>query len=257
MVCFVVGEYFVYVENQFAINILLSAVFCAGGIFIVVVILSVTQQSQELAESMKSESEKEILLKEIHHRVKNNLQIIISLLRLEKHKLTDDKSVEAITNCEGKVYTMATLHESLYQTEDLSNVNFKSYISSILDNLIRSYAGSKPIEQNLNICKANFSIDLLIPLGLIMNEIMANSLKHAFANIETGNITIHLIETKPRHYRLTVHDNGPGVPMDFFTNQHKGLGSELIFDLVSQINGTIEVVNFSEQKAFEINFEIQ
>jgi two-component sensor histidine kinase len=254
MVCFALGEYLIYIENQFAINLLLSAVFCAGGVFIVVVILSVTKQNVALQESMKSESEKEILLKEIHHRVKNNLQIIISLLRLEKNKLTDEKSVEAITNCEGKVYTMASLHESLYQTEDLSKVNFKSYINSILDNLIVTYANAKPIHKNINICKANFSIDLLIPLGLVMNEIIANSFKHAFTYMDQGEITIHLIETNPHLYKLTVHDSGTGVPTDFFTNQNKGLGSELIFDLVNQIEGTIEIVEFSETKAFEIIF---
>ncbi|MBL4705829.1 MAG: ATP-binding protein [Flavobacteriales bacterium] len=256
MLSFILGGYFVYTDNYAASNILMSIVFFCGGMFIVVVIISITKQHVALEESIKSDSEKETLLKEIHHRVKNNLQIIISLLRLGKAKLSDPKGVDAITNCENKVHTMATLHESLYRTKDLSNVNFKAYVAEILDHVSHSLAGSKTINKNLNICEANFNLDLLIPLGLIMNEILANTVKHAFNGTNEGTISIHLLEENRGSYTLTVHDSGPGIPKDFFKLQSNGLGSELIHGLVSQIDGEVSIINFSSSTAFEIKFGI-
>lgn len=256
MAAFVLGGYVVYTGNEVATNLVLSSVFFCGSFFVITIVVSVTRQTKELEASRESDSEKETLLKEIHHRVKNNLQIIISLLRLEKSKLADRRAIESLTNCENKVYTMAALHERLYKHSELSKVNFSSYAEEIIDNVTHALGLNKSITRELNLCDAHLSLDMLIPLGLIMNEVLSNSIKHGFAGSREGTIYMHLIETEKDQFKLTMYDSGSGVPANFFNGKYHGLGAELIQDLVSQINGEVSIIPFSETRAFVIDFSI-
>ena len=194
MLSYVVGAIVIAVEEVPAINLVLSSVFFCGGVFVLIAMRSAGVQSEELERTIEKDLEKEILLKEIHHRVKNNLQIIISLLRLEKGKIEDSQALEAMSSSENRVFAMATLHESLYRSEKLSEVNFKDYTTQIIANLKSSLTTNARIETKLNLCNAKFTTDILIPLGLIMNEVISNAFKHGFSSLDEGWIEVHLIE---------------------------------------------------------------
>jgi PAS domain S-box-containing protein len=202
-----------------------------------------------LKESIK---EKEILLREIHHRVKNNLQIIASLLRLQEGSVNDEM-VEVLMESEGRVKTMAMVHEKLYQSPSFTDINFKEYIQRLVQDLYSSYAiNTHDIRTSLDIEDINLNIDTSIPLGLIINELMTNSIKHAF-NEGKGEIKI-ILRSKWDEYELIVSDSGKGIPKDLDFRTTSSLGLQIVNSLVSQIDGKITLDRINGTK-FQITFK--
>lgn len=182
--------------------------------------------------------EKETLLKEVHHRVKNNLQIISSLLNLQTNYLNDSESIELFQETKNRIKTLALVHEKLYKSEDVEYVNIKNYIQSIVDLLSYSY-NKEYIDVSINIDDElfdKFDIEKAIPCGLIVNEVVSNAYKHAFDKILKGKIDISL-EIDGSICRMIVSDNGVGLPDDFDPNNLNSLGLELIDALVLQLDG--------------------
>lgn len=208
-------------------------------------------QNQDIT---KQKEEKELLLKEIHHRVKNNLQIINSLLRLQSHQVEDERSLSLFEECQNRILSMAIIHEKLYKSQDLANIDTKSYIETLSESLLRSYRTNKDVSIKV-ICKvSSVGIDTLMPLGLILNEIISNSLKYAFTGRSNGKITILLDRSSDTTYEMMIGDNGVGLPADFSWENSTTLGIELIKTLVDQINGTIDKVKDAPGTAFKISF---
>ena len=185
--------------------------------------------------------EKEILLKEIHHRVKNNLQIISSLFRLQTDQMKNPEILNKFRESHDRVRSMALIHEYLYQSNDLERVPIKDYIQSLVSNLFRSY-GVDPadIHPVFSIGDAHLNLDVAIPCGLILTELVSNVLKYAFPNNKSGVLRIGLSETGPGRYRLSVEDNGVGLPVDFAPENGRSLGLRLVHVLARQINGEVK-----------------
>ena len=198
---------------------------------------------QKQNESIKKQKEeKEVLLKEIHHRVKNNLQVINSLIRLQCAYTDDQVALDLFDECQNRIISMALIHEKMYESHDLSNVNIQEYIAELSQNLLRSYRLHKNVELDIDVSVKTLTLDTLIPLGLLLNELISNSLKHAFLDDkEDGVITVKLDrDSSSGKFVLEIGDNGIGLPNDFTFNSALTLGIELVVILSSQLDGTIE-----------------
>jgi two-component sensor histidine kinase len=209
---------------------------------------------EELENSTVSLKEKEQLLKEVHHRVKNNLQIVSSLLNLQSSNILDEKYLDLITDSRNRINSMAIVHEMLYAAKDLSKIEIGEYIRRLGNSIHQSF--SKPgsdvkfnfnIEQNLF-----FDVDHMIPIGLIINEIVSNSFKYAFPG-NNGQINIDLNRYESGYY-LSIQDNGIGLSEDFNPEKDGHLGMQLILMLSQQMEGKITIRRQQQGTAYTISF---
>ena len=197
--------------------------------------------------------EKEILLKEIHHRVKNNLQVINSLLSLQSNYTTDEKSLALFDEAKSRIRTMALIHEKMYQSGDLAHIDFQDYIMALTNDLIATYSINCDIFLDIKVDPIKFSIDTIIPLGLLINEIISNTLKYAFVNRNKGIIKIHLTKLDDNKFVLIAGDNGVGMPKAIFEGENTSLGVELIKIFTEQLDGEIKQLE-TEGTVYELNF---
>ncbi|MCX6295166.1 MAG: PAS domain S-box protein [Bacteroidetes bacterium] len=190
----------------------------------------------------QSLQEKEILLKEVHHRVKNNLQVISSILNLQSSYVKDEGTLDILKESQNRIKSMAFIHESLYQTKDFSSINFTEYVVNLSQNLLHSYSNfDNEIKLNLDIQNVFLNLDLAIPCGLIINEIVSNALKYAFVeNSRDGEITIKM-QVIDDDLVLNIGDNGKGLPADLDFRNTESLGLQLVVTLTDQLSGTIEL----------------
>ncbi|MFH0787577.1 MAG: CHASE domain-containing protein [Pseudomonadota bacterium] len=201
----------------------------------------ITDRKRAEEQVLASLKEKETLLKEIHHRVKNNLAVISSLLGLQSRYLEDEKSREIFQESQDRVRVMANIHTLLYQSEDLSRVDFGGFIRDLAGRLQQSYGTAEfPIEIHVDIADVSLPIETSISCGLVLNELVSNALKHAFPEGRGGEVNISMITAEDR-YVLNVQDNGIGFPEAVAFQNTKSLGLELVNLLVGQINGTIDL----------------
>ncbi len=200
--------------------------------------------SRNLKETAISKEEKVTLIKEIHHRVKNNLQIITSLLRLQASTIEDEKSISYFVDCEKRVAAMALVHEKLYKSNNFSAINLAEYIDELVRNLIASYASNYLVIKETNIELEELDLDTIIPVSLIINECITNSFKHGYTpEIENFSITCNISMKSKRLVHLYIGDNGKGFPKGFSLQNSNSLGVELIDSLIDQIDGTVEIIN--------------
>ncbi|MEN6574676.1 histidine kinase dimerization/phosphoacceptor domain -containing protein [Methanobacterium aggregans] len=197
--------------------------------------------------------EKEVLLREIHHRVKNNLQIISSLLNLQSHYIEDEETLDVLMESKNRIKTMAIVHEELYRSPNLTNINFKEYLERLLSNLFYSYGiNGEIIEPKFDLEESNISIDTAIPCGLIINELVTNSLKYAFPKGRKGKIEVSL-KSNGGAYILKIADNGTGLPEGIEPENAETLGLQLVNSLVRQIEGSMELIR-NNGTEFKISF---
>ncbi|MDB4533321.1 hypothetical protein N9242_00510 [Vicingaceae bacterium] len=204
-------------------------------------------------EVSKSNEVKNAMLKEIHHRVKNNLQVVSSLLRLQSHKINDEEILAMFNESQNRINSMARLHEQMYRSEDLVNININNHFTKLINELIKDYQLETKVKSEVDIIDFGLGIKTLVPLGLIINEMISNSLKYAFKNREEGLVKVsigHLIENK---YELIIGDNGVGMKLQY-DEVNTTLGGELIQIFTEQLNGSIERLN-EEGTLFKIVFE--
>lgn len=207
---------------------------------------------KELKNSLK---EKEILLKEVHHRVKNNLQVISSILNLQSSYIHDEKILTILKESQNRIKSMAFIHESLYQTNDFSQINFSEYVVNLSKNLVHSYlVNNELIELRLDINKVSLNLDLSIPCGLIINELVSNALKYAFENRQEKGYILIRLKTDENYVYLTIADNGKGLPKNLDFRNTESLGLQLVTTLVEQINGTIELEK-TKGTSYKITFK--
>jgi PAS domain S-box-containing protein len=199
--------------------------------------------------------EKEVLLKEVHHRVKNNLQVISSILNLQSSYIKDEGTLQILKESQNRIKSMAFIHESLYQTKDFSSINFTEYVINLSQNLIHSYSNfDHEIKLNLDIQNVFLNLDLAIPCGLIINEIVSNALKYAFVdNSRGGEITI-IMKISGENLILNIGDNGKGLPTNIDYRNTESLGLQLVITLTDQLSGTIEL-DFKKGTNYTIIFK--
>lgn len=184
--------------------------------------------------------EKEMLLKEVHHRVKNNLQTVSSLLRMQSRNLEDPATLNVMRSSQNRVVAMAMVHEMLYQREDLSKIEYRTYVQELGDYLVKSIKGPESqIKLRIDIPQIELGIDTAIPLGLLINEAITNALKYGFKDQEEGEISIVLEKEDQTEYILRIGDNGAGFPESLTHKTTKSLGLKLIHNLSRQLQGSV------------------
>jgi two-component sensor histidine kinase len=206
----------------------------------------------------KEKKEKEILLKEIHHRVKNNLQVIISLISLEQHSCDkDDYCTEILERIRKRIMSISFVHQLLYTSADYVQVNMSKHINNIINNCMDYYSGNiDDITLSIEVDRElTLNINEAIPLGLIVNELITNSYKHAFTNSSSGNITVKL-SVEGNLINLTIGDNGLKLPEDFDKSDRTSVGMTIIKVLLGQIDATMTIDNKEGWKYFIIKKHI-
>ncbi len=185
-------------------------------------------------------SEKEMLLKEVHHRVKNNLQTVSSLLRMQGRSIEDAQTLSQIRSSQNRVVCMAMVHEMLYQREDLSCIEYSTYVHQLGDYLVKSIKGPESnIRLNIDIPEIELGIDTAIPLGLLINEAVTNALKYGFEGRDSGEISISLEKEDQHEFVLRIGDDGIGYPESMDYQSSKSLGLKLIHNLSRQLKGSV------------------
>ena len=221
--------------------------------YILGIATDITEQKRAENEIISSLNEKNILLQEVHHRVKNNMQIISSLLNLQTQYVEDDEAIDVLKESQNRVKSMAMIHEKLYQSEDLTNINFVNYIQSLVSNLFYSYNIDNRINPVLKIENLSLNIETAVPCGLIISELVSNSLKYAFPNEINGEIFISLKFVDGK-YEMIIRDNGIGMSEDIDFNNLETLGLLLVNSLIEQLDGEM-VLNRKQGTEYWIRFE--
>lgn len=233
-----------------AIPVYLDNELIAGfGIYV-----NITEQKKYQYKLQQSLEEKQVLLEEIHHRVKNNLAIISGLLQLQAFDSENEKTRDALNDSQLRIQSMALVHELLYQSENFIDISFEDYLKKLIDTM----KGTLPfdhqhIDINIHSEDVSLNINQAIPSAILINELVTNSFKHAFRNRASGLININLRESAD-HIIISVEDNGVGLPEDFVMNQQSSIGMSLIQSLTKQLNGNLAIKN-NEGSSFEICFK--
>ncbi len=219
-------------------------------------ILDITERKRASAALETSLHEKEGLLKEVHHRVKNNLQVITSLLRLEAGRSAEPATRAVLKDMRGRIHSMALLHEMLYRTANFARVNLADYLRQLATQLVRGQnAAPGAVRLSLDLKPVDVDIDQAIPAALIVNELLSNSLKHAFPEGRVGELRLVLDVDSARLVRLCVSDTGVGLSPDFETRRTKSLGLQLVSDLARQLGGKLEIERIPEAR-FTVTFPL-
>jgi two-component sensor histidine kinase len=201
----------------------------------------ITQKKKQAKKIEESLNEKELLLKEIHHRVKNNLQIISSIINLQSASINDEQIVGVLTESKNRIYTIAAIHEDLYQTEQFSSIQFDYYLKKLVGNSLISYKlPLLDITVHYHLEEVELSLDQAIPCGLIVNELLTNVIKYEFTDTDKGELTIELREINGK-IELIFADNGVGLPDYLNVQQTTTLGLQLVTTLINQLDGEFKL----------------
>jgi len=217
----------------------------------------VNERTAQLKQSLSAQAEllteKDVLMKEIHHRVKNNLQVISGLLELQSKSLTDETAKDALLEGRNRVRSMSLIHQNLYQFENISTIELKKFVSDLCSQVETVFQKKNNVQMNIEVPHLQLDIDTAVPLGLIMNELLSNSFKYAFNDVTSGEINLTINILAEGKYELLYSDNGPGLPVDFDLSKATTLGIQLINDLSRQIGGNVKYEN-KNGALFKINF---
>ena len=194
-----------------------------------------------LGEKEQLLEEREWMLKEIHHRVKNNLQVISSLLNAQFDFLQDPTALAAIRESQNRVQVMALIHQKLYQSDNLGQINMRDYLHEMVDYLLESFDRQSTVTARCNLADVQLEVSLATPLGLIINEVITNSLKYAFPENRPGTITLEFVALDNQTFRLILSDDGIGLPVNFDFTRSKSLGLTMIRGLSKQLKGKLEI----------------
>lgn len=240
----------------FSLMITLFNLYITGDIFGRMLLGNYNKLYQSKREIEMKNHEKEILLKEIHHRVKNNLQTISSLLNMQA-RTTDNLEIKSILHSHhNRVLSMAIVHEMLYANKDFSRIKYHDYVQQLGSFLIGSFNRTEEnIQYNINIKSIKFNIETAVPLSLLISELITNSLKHAFPNNNKGAITVHIEKTDPVYFVLTYSDTGIGMETSMLDHNTKNMGVRLIQKLTRQLRGTLKLVSNTNGTTFLVKFK--
>lgn len=207
-----------------------------GSEYLCIFVSDISRRKEAELRLRDSLAEKETLLKEVHHRVKNNLQIVSSLLHLQMNVVDSEAAQEPLQESAARVATMALVHEQIYRSQSLSRISLDGYLLQLVTRLVETFRGPRRITAVVAVPNLPVPLDTAIPLGLIVNEVVTNSLKHAFAGRDSGTIKVRLT-THGEHACLTVADDGTGLPRGFRIDKADTLGMQLVWSLTRQLDG--------------------
>ncbi len=243
--------------SEFPIEIGLNPIETEEGTMVLSAIVDISDRKQKADRIEKALKEKDILLGEIHHRVKNNLQVIHSLLDLQTAKVQDETALKLLKESQNRIKSMALIHQTLYQSKDFAGVDFGNFLDSLVPSLVSSYAPDPGlITLSVNAAEVSLPIGVAIPCGLIVNELVSNALKHAFPERRAGQIAIELASEVHGQVALSVSDNGVGFPVDLDVANSMTLGLQLVALLCDQLRAQL-TVNRSNPTSFLLRFSVQ
>lgn len=194
------------------------------------------------------------LIRETHHRIKNNLQVIVSLLNFQNNKADNPVISSVIEQIKNRIHTMAVLHEKLHQSNNLKKVDIRDYLNQLVTELVDSNSAKK-IELKVDIDSFEMDAKTLVPLSLIINELISNSIKHGFLHKDQGLIELSIHHLKDNLFRLVINDDGIGIPDDLFEKEVDSLGKDLIVLFTEQLKGEIHILENPEGATIRIDFE--
>ena len=202
----------------------------------------ITQRKQAERQLKKALKEKELLLQEIHHRVKNNLQIVSSLLSIQSRRVQDEQALHAFKESQSRIQSMALIHETLCRSEDFSKIDFAEYVRELAHHLLVSYGiNSQAIQLEMDLKDVRLGVDTAVPCGLLITELISNSLTHAFPSRRKGKVQVRLHPTENNRFELTISDNGIGFPREVDFRSARSIGLQLVNKLAEQLQATIEI----------------
>ena len=239
--------------DEFPAEASISKVAVSGQTMFTVIMRDVTQRTLDDERLKASLREKEVLLEEVHHRVKNNLQVVSSMLGLQTRSLSDKETRTALRESQHRIQSMALLHECLYQSDDLARIDFANYLEKLTDQLFHSYGPNQNVTLHTNLAPLQLNMDAAVPCGLIVNELLSNTLKYGFPNGRSGDVRVELAEAGPNTVKLTVADNGVGLPADIDWHASRTLGLRLVRTLAQQLHAVVEL-NRENGATFSITF---
>ncbi len=228
--------------SEFPVEIGLNPIETEEGTMVLSAIVDISDRKQKEEKIQQALKEKDILLAEIHHRVKNNLQIIDSLLDLQSSRIYDTQVLSMLRDSQTRIRSMALIHQTLYQSKNFAQVDFANFLDSLAPTLISSY-GVDPARMALSIhtFDVHLPISAAIPCGLIVNELISNAIKHGFPGGRAGEIHIKLVNESPTEVSLSVSDDGIGLPADLDVNSTETLGLQLVVLLTEQLGGALSI----------------
>lgn len=220
------------------------------------VLRDITQRKQAEEKLKANLAEKEVLLKEIHHRVKNNLYVISSLLNIQATYVKDQEVIEFFQDSKNRIQTMAMIHEQLYQSDNLAQIDFKEYLHRLVNNLLSSYNPDPDrIKAIIKVESLHLDLETAIPCGLLINELVTNAFKHAFLPDQAGSLTIQLDQDDQQIIHLIVADNGQGMPSNINIEGANSLGLRLVRILTEQLDGELNFESSSMGTCFHLTIE--
>jgi PAS domain S-box-containing protein len=241
---------------EFPVEVGLTPIETSDGSMLILGIVDISARGQEEARIRAALKEKEVLLGEIHHRVKNNLQIVSSLLVLQAARIADPAMQDLLRDSQNRIHSMGLIHQTLYGSGHFESVDFEQFSETLLSALIRSY-GTDPdrIAIRINVEPVHLPIDIAVPCGLVVNELITNALKHAFPDHASGEIRIALARQPGSEALLSVSDNGIGLPDHVDTNTTATIGLQLVGLLATQLDAEISI-NRSNPTRFSLRIPI-
>lgn len=246
--------------SEIAVEIGLNPMTTNEGRFVLSSVVDITarKRAEEVLAAQRDDldrknREREVLLKEVYHRVKNNLQVISSLLNLQAGQITDQRARELLEESCNRVYSIALVHEQLYQSTDLARVNFSVYLQELVDHLKVLFDPGALVSVETIAEEVHLPVDIAIPCGLLVNELITNALIHAFEPGQSGKVRVELHKGPAGEVRLCVIDSGRGLPNQLDVVSANSLGLELVGKLAKQIRGKLKVVN-DHGASFELRF---
>jgi len=228
--------------SEFPVEIGLNPIETEEGPMVLSAIVDISDRKQKEERIQFALKEKDVLLGEVHHRVKNNLQIVHSLLDLQSSRITDPTALDMLRDSQNRIRSMGLIHQTLYQSKDFAKVDFSRFLDSLVPTLVGSY-GVNPVRISLSMEAAQIQlpINAAIPCGLVVNELISNALKHAFPGDRQGLIAVKLFADADGRAVLSVSDNGVGVPEDVDMSKTSTLGLQLVTLLADQLGGEISM----------------
>jgi PAS domain S-box-containing protein len=242
---------------EFPVEISLNPIETDDDPMVLCAVVDISHRKQEAERVLAALREKEILLGEIHHRVKNNLQIVCSLLELQWARVTDPTALSLLRDSQNRIRSMALIHQTLYGSKDFARVDFAAFLDSLLPVVTEAYGTrSRHISIRVDVEPVRFPINTAMPCGLIVNELITNAFKHAFAGRDQGEIRVALTRQLGDEVLLSVSDDGVGLPDDADPEQTGTLGLQLVRLLTNQLAGDLSI-NRANPTRFSVRFQIR
>ena len=242
--------------SEFPVEIGINPVQTGEGPMILSVILDLSERKQSEKRIQDALQQKDLLLREVHHRVKNNLQVIHSLLDLQALKSKDTELVGMLRDSQNRVRSMSLIHQTLYQSQNFAQVDFQRFLGELLPRLTEAYASmSNQVRITINAHDVKLPINEAIPCGLIVNELVSNALKHGFPGQQTGHVEVNIREHEDNWVELSISDDGEGIPQDLDIARTDSLGLQLVNLLAQQLHGQLDIRR-AKPTRFSLRFQL-